>query len=119
MGAQAQYEDGLWTYSWPWALYLLKTGDLALREGELRDAGPRRRDAEPSIEQAAHRIAADRTGPNGVIGLTDDIDSNGYWTVDDYEALMGLAAYRYLAHAVGDAARSGGRRTSTTACSRR
>ena len=34
--------------------------------------------------------------------MTNDIDSNGYWTVDDYEALMGLAAYRYLAHAVVD-----------------
>ncbi len=34
--------------------------------------------------------------------LTDDIDSNGYWTVDDFEALMGLAAYRYLAQRVGD-----------------
>ena len=35
--------------------------------------------------------------------MTNDIDSNGYWTVDDYEALMGLAAYRYLAQQVGDA----------------
>ena len=59
--------------------------------------------SQPSIEQTAHRIAHDRTGPNGIIGVTGDIDSNGYWTVDDYEALMGLAAYRYLAHAVGDA----------------
>ena len=33
---------------------------------------------------------------------TDDIDTNGYWTIDDYEALMGLAAYRYLAQRVGD-----------------
>ena len=32
---------------------------------------------------------------------TDDIDSDGYWTVDDFEALMGLAAYRYIATRVG------------------
>jgi len=36
--------------------------------------------------------------------MTNDVDSNGFWTVDDYEALMGLAAYRYLAQQVGDAA---------------
>ena len=30
---------------------------------------------------------------------TNDIDANGYWTIDNYEALMGLAAYRWLAAA--------------------
>jgi hypothetical protein len=58
--------------------------------------------AQPSIEATAHTIAADRTGPGGIMAATDDIDSNGYWTVDDYEALMGLAAYGYLAQSVGD-----------------
>jgi len=33
---------------------------------------------------------------------TDDIDTQGYWTTDDYEALLGLAAYRYLASALGN-----------------
>jgi hypothetical protein len=96
-----EYVDGLWTYSWPWAVYLLKTGDLAFVKANFSTSGVA--DArQPSIEQSAHRIAADRTGPNGIIGVTNDIDSNGYWTVDDYEALMGLAAYRYLAQQVGD-----------------
>jgi len=66
--------------------------------------GPEGGELQPSIEQAAHQIVKDRTGPNRVIGITDDIDSNGYWTVDDYEALMGLAAYHYLAQQVGDRA---------------
>jgi hypothetical protein len=35
---------------------------------------------------------------------TNDIDANGYWTIDNYEALMGLAAYRWLAERVGDTA---------------
>ena len=35
---------------------------------------------------------------------TDDIDTTGYWTIDNYEALMGLAAYRYLAQRIGDSA---------------
>ena len=42
-----------------------------------------------------------RTGPGGIMESTDDIDSDGYWTVDDFEALMGLAAYRYIATRVG------------------
>lgn len=97
-----EYVDGLWTYSWPWALYLLKTGDLGFVRANFATSGPAGA-TQPSIETSAHQIAAARTGPNGIIGVTNDIDSNGYWTVDDYEALMGLAAYRYLAQRVGDA----------------
>ena len=33
---------------------------------------------------------------------TDDLDFTGYWTSDDNEALLGLAAYRYLAARLGD-----------------
>jgi len=101
VGAQFQYEDGLWTYAWPWAIYLMKTGDLAFVKANFATSGPVAA-TQPSIEAAAHRIAADRTGPNGIIGVTDDIDSNGYWTVDDEEALLGLAAYQYLATRVGN-----------------
>ena len=74
-------------------------GRPRVRQGELLHAGAGRRDAAEHRSRRAHQIAADRTGPNGIIGMTNDIDSNGYWTVDDYEALMGLAAYRYLARA--------------------
>ena len=35
---------------------------------------------------------------------TDDIDTQGYWTTDDYEALLGLAAYDYVATTLGDSA---------------
>ncbi len=35
---------------------------------------------------------------------TDDIDTQGSWTTDDYESLLGLAAYRYVAAAIGNAA---------------
>ncbi|MBV8949445.1 MAG: carbohydrate-binding protein [Actinobacteria bacterium] len=98
VGAQGQYRDGVWTYAWPWAVYLLKTGDLDFVRAHFSASGVA---GQPSIEQTAHQIVADRTGPNGIIGRTDDIDSDGYWTVDDYEALTGLAAYRYLAARVG------------------
>ncbi|HLN17023.1 MAG TPA: hypothetical protein VK277_09775 [Acidimicrobiales bacterium] len=96
-----QYVDGLWTYPWPWAVYLLKTGDLELVKANFATEGPGS-PPQPSIEDAAHAIAADRTGPGGIMEVTNDIDTNGYWTIDDFEALMGLAAYRYIAMRVGD-----------------
>jgi hypothetical protein len=102
VGSQGQYEDGTWAYAWPWAIYLMKTGDLSFVKANFDTEGPTG-STEPSIEDTAHAIATDRTGPGGIMGLTDDIDSNGYWTVDDFEALMGLAAYRYLAQRVGSA----------------
>ncbi|MDE3087071.1 MAG: hypothetical protein KGJ77_09935 [Acidobacteriota bacterium] len=101
IGAQYdQYRDGTWTYPWPWAVYLMKTGDAAFVRANFSSggAGP----PGPSIERAAHQIAADRTGPGGIMRATDDIDTNGYWTVDDFEALTGLAAYRYIATRLGD-----------------
>ncbi|HEV2310775.1 MAG TPA: hypothetical protein VGU73_09635 [Acidimicrobiia bacterium] len=103
VGTQGQYLDGFWTYAWPWAIYLLKTGDLAFVQANFATEGPAGATT-PSIEDTAHRIAADRVGGTGIMGRTDDIDTLGDWTVDDYEALMGLAAYRYLAERVGDAA---------------
>jgi hypothetical protein len=101
VGSQGQYEDGVWTYAWPWAVYLLKTGDLSFVKANVATDGPLGA-SEPSIEATAHQIAADRTGPGGIMGETNDIDTNGLWTVDDYEALMGLAAYGYLARRVGN-----------------
>ncbi len=96
------YVDGLWTYAVPWAVYLMKTGDLSFVEQNFATNGPQGAVAQPSIETAAHTIAADRTGPMGVMEATNDIDTQGYWTTDDYESLLGLAAYRYLATAVGN-----------------
>ncbi len=101
VGSQGQYVDGLWTYAVPWAVYLLKTGDKAFVSQNLTSEGPMGA-AQPSIEDAAHATAADRTGPMGTMEATDDIDTQGYWTTDDYEALLGLAAYRYIAATVGD-----------------
>ena len=103
VGAQGEYLDGVWTYAWPWAIYLLKTGDVAFVKKYFSTEGPQG-DAQPSIKDTAHEIASDRTGPGGIMEPTDDIDADGYWTIDDYEALMGLAAYRYVAQRVGDRA---------------
>jgi len=101
VGSQTQYQDGIWTYAWPWAIYLMKTGDLRFVKANFASKGPMGV-TQPSIQDTAHDIAANRTGPSGIMGSTNDIDAEGYWTIDDYEALMGLAAYRYLAQKVGD-----------------
>jgi hypothetical protein len=102
VGAQASYVDGLWTYPLPWAVYLLKTGDTSFVRQNFATSGPAGASAEPSLEEAAHAIAADRTGPMGTMEATQDIDTQGTWTVDDYEALLGLAAYHYIASRLGE-----------------
>ena len=89
--SEAQYPDGVWTYAWPWAIYLMKTGDVSFVKEHFG-----------SIKATARDIAADRTGPAGIMESTNDIDTQGYWTTDDYEALTGLAAYRYVAERIGD-----------------
>jgi hypothetical protein len=102
IGSQGQYVDGGWTYPWLWAIYAMKTGDLNFVKENFDTSGPAGI-TQPSIEDTAHDIAADRTGPGGIMESTDDIDFQGYWTTDDYEALLGLAGYRYLAARIGDA----------------
>ena len=101
IGTQTQYDDGVWTYPWVWAIYLLKTGDLSFVKANFDTEGSTGK-TEPSIEDTAHLIAADRTGPGGIMEETNDIDANGYWTIDNYEALMGLWAYHWLAQQVGN-----------------
>jgi hypothetical protein len=100
-GNQPQYVDGVWTYPWVWAIYLLKTGDMSFVKANFATEGPTGK-TEPSIEDTAHLIAADRTGPGGIMEETNDIDANGYWTIDNYEALMGLWSYHWLAQQVGN-----------------
>jgi hypothetical protein len=102
VGQPGQYVDGLWTYPVPWAVYLMKTGDVAFVKQNFASAGPLGAATQPSIEDAAHAIAADRTGPMATMEATDDIDTEGYWTADDYAALLGLAAYRYIATSIGE-----------------
>ncbi len=64
VGSQGQYEDGTWTYAWPWAIYLMKTGDLSFVKANFDTEGPTG-STEPSIEDTAHTIAADQDGPGG------------------------------------------------------
>ncbi|WP_375484942.1 hypothetical protein [uncultured Jatrophihabitans sp.] len=101
VGTQAQYDDGIWKYAWIWALYLQKTGDRAFVLANFATPGPKGSALQPSILDSAHKIAADRTGPGGIMENTPDIDADGYWTIDNYSGLMGLAAYRWLSKQLG------------------
>lgn len=85
--------DAKYKYSWPWAVYLLKTGDTAFVRAHL-----------DKIRESAHSIESDRKGPNEIIKASNSIDANGYWTVDDESALLGLLSYRYIAQRLGDSA---------------
>lgn len=102
VGTNTQYSDGTWVYPWLWAVYVEKTGDTSFLKARFASPGPQGASAQPSIEATAHIIAADRTGPGGIIGETNDIDANGFWVSDNYEALLGLAGYEYLAKVAGD-----------------
>jgi len=106
VGTNTQYSDGTWVYPWLWALYVEKTGDTKFLAQRFSSPGPQGASAQPSIQATAQIIAADRTGPGGIIGETSDIDANGYWVSDNYEALLGLAGYGYLAKVMGNTAQA-------------
>ena len=90
--AQTQYDDAKYKNSWVWALYLLKTGDTTFVRNNF-----------DQIKSNTHKIEADRTGPDGILKMTNDIDANGYWTIDGASALFGLTTYQYLANRLGEA----------------
>ncbi len=50
------YPDSFYKYAWIYALYLLKTGDIDHINQQF-----------DTIKEVAHRVAANRTGPNGVM----------------------------------------------------
>jgi len=83
--AQLQYDDAKWKYSWPWALYLIRTGDIDFVKQNFAE-----------IKKNTHYIESDRTGPDGIMKKTMAIDSFGYWTIDNWAGLMGLLSYKYL-----------------------
>ncbi|MER7274572.1 ricin-type beta-trefoil lectin domain protein [Dactylosporangium sp. NPDC000244] len=86
-----EYPDALYKYSWPWAVYLEKTGNTAFVQQSFA-----------KIQQNAHAIAANATGPGGIMKLSNAIDSDGYWTLDNESALMGLLTYKYIATRLGN-----------------
>lgn len=86
-----QYPDAIYKFSWPWAVYLEKSGDKSFVQANFAQ-----------IQGNAHAIAADATGPGGTMMSSNAVDTQGNWTVDDESALLGLLAYRYIAADLGN-----------------
>ena len=90
--AQLQYDDAKWKYSWPYALYLSKTGDYDFI-----------REKFDTIKKHTHNVETDRIDDGeGIIKKTNAIDSNGYWLIDNWAALAGLPTYQYLCDEMHD-----------------
>lgn len=85
-----QYPDARWKYSWPFALYLFKTGDISYIEEKFEQ-----------IKDNAHSIEADIDSETKIMKKTIAIDSLGYWTIDNWSALMGLCCYEYICKKLG------------------
>ena len=97
-----QYPDAAWKFSWPFALYLQKTGDYDTILRYFEDQG-----STAGIKTNTHKIGAERIvydasildedgNPARIMKKTNAIDSNGYWVIDNWAALFGLTTYSYL-----------------------
>lgn len=86
-----QYPDARWKYSWFFASYLQKTGNVDFINEKFED-----------IKFNAHSIAESRTeNGKGIMKKTMAIDSPGYWTIDNFSALTGLICYAYICAKTG------------------
>lgn len=96
-----QYPDAAWKFSFPFAVYLEKTGDFDVICHYWND-----------IKLNTHKIESEREiykngaltlsdgSPAMIMKLTNAIDSQGYWTIDNYAAMFGLLTYTYIADAM-------------------
>jgi hypothetical protein len=91
--APLDYPDGNYKYPWPWTVYLLKSGDIDFVRENFH-----------VIKRIIHESAEnDMTGPGGIMRESWALDHPGYWLVDNWSFLTGLAAYRVLCERLGEA----------------
>jgi hypothetical protein len=93
------YKDGWWRTPWPWAIYLAKTGDTAFVKQYFNDSGGSWGD---NLQTLMHQIPGQLTSGNYLMSSFDN-DSTGTWLFDDNSAIIGLAAYKYIAAQIGNA----------------
>lgn len=92
-----QYWDANWKLPWAYAVYLSKTGDASIFDKMMTgDDGSQGTVFEKRVKIGARSIESDRMGDGGIMKETYAIDDKGYWTIDNYSALMGLVAYEYI-----------------------
>jgi len=97
------YWDGVWKSPWAWAIYLAKTNDTAFVSQYFHDDSGGTSSWGPSIYTMMHEIPG-QLAAAGYLNTSNDNDSMGKWLFDDYSAFIGLAAYKYVATRIGNAA---------------
>jgi hypothetical protein len=95
------YYDGVWKTLGTWADYLRLTGDTAFVSQYFHDDASGSSPWGPSLYTMVHTIYTGQLSSDGALAASNDNDSEGRWLFDDFSALEGLAAYRYIATVIG------------------
>ncbi|NUP48249.1 MAG: hypothetical protein HOW97_13195 [Catenulispora sp.] len=98
------YYDGDWKTPSSWAYYLAKTNDTAFVAQYFHDDSGGSSQWGPSLYTIMHGIYQGQLASDGALATSFDNDSSGRWLFDDYSALQGLAAYKYIATRIGNTA---------------
>ena len=98
------YYDGVWKTPGTWADYLRLTGDTAFVSKYFHDDAGGPSPWGPSLYTMMHTIYTSQLASDGALASSFDNDSTGRWLFDDYSALDGLAAYKYIATEIGQTA---------------
>ncbi len=98
------YFDGVWKTLGTWADYLRLTGDTAFVSKFFHDDASGSSPWGPSLFTMMHTIYTGQLASDGALNTSFDNDSSGRWLFDDYSALEGLAAYKYIATVIGQTA---------------
>ncbi|HKE13439.1 MAG TPA: RICIN domain-containing protein [Kofleriaceae bacterium] len=95
------YWDGLWKTPWAWATYLARTNDTAFVSQFFND---NQTQFGPSLRTIMRTHFAAQLDSDGTMRTNFDNDSTGKWILSNYSALIGLAAYKYIATRIGQTA---------------
>jgi len=95
------YWDGVWKTLWVWAIYLEKTNDTAFVSQFFNDTQTQ---FGPSLHTIVRTHFVGQLDTDGTLKTNFDNDSTGKWILSNYSALIGLAAYKYIATRIGETA---------------
>ena len=95
------YWDGVWKTPWAWAIYLAKTNDIAFVSQFFNDSHT---EFGPNLITMMHTNFLAQLDNDGTLRTNFDNDSTGKWILSNYSALIGLAAYKYIATRIGQTA---------------
>jgi hypothetical protein len=95
------YWDGVWKTPWAWATYLQKTNDTAFVSQFFNDTQTQ---FGPSLRTMMRTNFPAQLDSDGTLRSNFDNDSTGKWILSNYSALIGLAAYKYIATRIGQTA---------------